>query len=593
MIREEALDSGIMGVELAFGVAGGIILTGVLANLISKKFSIPDIPLLIVLGVALGPATGLIQVGSLSMIAPFFSALAVTVILFEGGIRLRLARVASQLGRALSLVVCEYLITVFLVGLALAWFLHWPPLVGMVLGSALGGSSTVAVFSLLKRTQSSEKVTAIVSLDAALNDIPILVVTAVLIEILSGTVGGGVGFVLQRIVQSFVIGGLVGLGGGLAWLKMLEKLGDEPYKDIATIGFLLGSYAVAQAMNGSGVISALMIGLIVGNSAEVRRLAGMKDVAMVEGVSRRFHEQISFALRTFFFVYLGLFLSLSDPVYLLIGGAVSLLLLGGRYLAVVISTTGDSILRMDAGMMTMMFPRGLSNAVMAQSLIVVGLPIASSLVEIAVSAIFWSVVISSVVVVLFPASLSFNLKIPGLGSPKLPHIRLKEIVPAGQRFRASVKDAVEELPGIRFGMRPTGASYGPFVPLAAFSNGKQTLVVDALMGLEEVKGIPSKIKDCQDAKFSGELDFVIDDLTTFKALSRLLLVEEYCDRSRTLGFKVRLFSFEPHEKNKLVPLRQMKSQLIPEAPKRSRLGGIMEAVQRAASRRDGGDGDVL
>ncbi|MDG6902248.1 MAG: cation:proton antiporter [Nitrososphaerota archaeon] len=573
-----------MGVELAFGIAGGVILVGVLANLVSKRFNIPDIPLLIVLGIALGPVTGLIQVGSLAVIAPFFSALAVTVILFEGGIRLRLARVASQLGRALSLVVSEYLICVFVVGLALAWFMKWPPLVGMVLGSALGGSSTVAVFSLLKRTQSSEKVAAIVSLDAALNDIPILVVTAVLIEILSGTAGSGIAFVLQSIVQSFVIGGVIGVVGGIVWLKMLEKLGDEPYKDIATIGFLLGAYAVSQALNGSGVMSALMIGLIVGNSAEVRRLAGMKEAPLVEGVSRRFHEQISFALRTFFFVYLGLFLSLSDPIYLLIGGGVSLLLLGARYLAVMISTTGDSILRMDTGLMTMMFPRGLSNAVMAQSLILIGIPASSSLLEIAVSTIFWSVVFSSVVVVLFPGHLSFNLNVPGLGSGRLPHLRQRNMIPAAQRFRAEVKEAVEELPGVKFGMKPFVGSYGPFEPLAAFSKGKQTLIVDALMGLDEVKQVPSKVKSCQDAKFHGELDFVIDDLTAFKALTRLLLVEEYCDRSQTLGFKVRLFSFEPHAKNKLVPLRQMKSMLAPEAMKKSRLGGIMEAVQRVASR---------
>jgi cell volume regulation protein A len=575
-----------MEVELAFGIAGGIILVGVLANLVSKRFSVPDIPLLIVLGVVLGPVTRMIQVGSLGAIAPFFSALAVTVILFEGGIRLRLARVAAQLGRAVSLVVSEYLICVFLVGVSLAWLMHWPPLVGMILGSALGGSSSIAVFSLLKRMHSSEKVAAIVSLDAALNDIPILVVTAVLIEIFSGTAGNSVGFVLQSLVQSFVIGGLVGVGGGLFWLKMLEKLGDEPYKDIATIGFLLGSYAVAQAMNGSGVITALMIGLMVGNSTEVRRLAGMKDVATVEGVSRRFHEQISFALRTFFFVYLGLFLGLSDPVYLLVGAGVSLLLLAGRYIAVMISTAGDSILRMDAWMMTMMFPRGLSNAVMAQSLILVGIPLAGSLVEIAVSTIFWSVVFSSVVVVLFPTSLTLNLKIPKVGSAKLPRFHQREIVPAGQTFKAAVRDALEGLPGIRAGMRPVVLSCGPFLPLVAFSDGRQTLAVDALMGVEEVKRIPSKIKDCQDSGFSGELDFVIDDLTAFKTLSRLLLVEEYCDRSRTLGFKVRLFSFDPRSKTKLVPLRQLKSQLTPAAPKKGRLEGFMEAVQRATARRD-------
>ena len=116
--------------------------------------------------------------------------------------------------------------------------------------------------------------------------------------------------------------------------------------------------------------------------------------------------------------------------------------------------------------------------------------------------------------------------------------------------------------------------------------------MDALVGLEEVRRLPGKIKSCQDARFTGELDFVIDDLTAFKALSRLLLVEEYCNRSRSLGFKVRLYAYEPQSKTKLLPLRAMKSMIVPEASKKSRLSGVMEAVQRSAFRpRSEGAGD--
>ena len=146
--------------------------------------------------------------------------------------------------------------------------------------------------------------------------------------------------------------------------------------------------------------------------------------------------------------------------------------------------------------------------------------------------------------------------------------------------------ASESLPGLKPDMVPVDMAFGSFEPVAAFTNGKDTVVADALMGLEEVKSLPAKVKCCQDAKFSGELDFVIDDFTAYKTLSRLLLVEEYCDRSRTLGFRVRLFALEPREKRKLVPLRQVRSLIVPEPPRKGRLTGIMEAVQRAASKRD-------
>jgi Na+:H+ antiporter len=408
-----------MGVELAFGIAGGIILIGVLANLVAKKFGVPDIPLLIGLGILLGPFTGIIQTDSLNSIAPTFAALAITVIVFEGGIHLRIARVAAQAGRATILAIGGYLLSVLFVGVAMAGLLGWPLIDGMILGSALGGSSSVVVFSLLKRASPSERAGALLSLESSLTDVPVLVVTLSLIPLVLGTGNESLLTLSWGIFQSFVIGGIVGVAGGVAWLKMLDKMEDEPYRDIATLGFLLGAYSVASAMNGSGVMCALIIGLIMGNGPEVRKLVRLGENPLVEGVSKRFHEQISFALTTFFFVYLGLFFSLADPTYLLVGGVVSLVLFAARYVAVMVSTAGNSILRMDTWIMTAMFPRGLSNAVMAQVFLTLAFPLAGPLVEVLLSSILWTVIASSLIVVLVPNHLTFHLNLSKLGGEVL------------------------------------------------------------------------------------------------------------------------------------------------------------------------------
>jgi Na+:H+ antiporter len=574
-----------MGVELAFGIAGGVILVGVMANLVSKRIGIPDIPLLIGLGILLGPVTGLIQASALNQLAPAFAALAITVIVFEGGIHLRIARIAAQAGRATMLAVVGYLLSTISVGAAVAWLLGWPILAGIMLGSALGGSSSVVVFSLLKRTTPSEKAGALLSLESSLTDVPVLVVTLSLVPLVLGVAGQSVFTVFGGIFQSFIIGGALGIVGGVAWLKVLDKMGDEPYKDIATLGFLLGAYAVSSVLGGSGVMCALIIGMIMGNGPEIRKLTKLGEAPLIEGISRRFHEQISFALTTFFFVYLGLYFSLSDPIYLLVGAAVSAVLFATRYAAVLISTAGNSILRMDTWMMTVMFPRGLSNAIMGQVFLSMAFPLAEPLVQVLLSVILTSVVSSSLIVKFLPDHLTFNLKLPELKSVKFPHTTHQRTRDSpGASFRSAVVESAEDLPGMKSAMVPVKVTYGSFEPLAAFTTGKETLVVDALIGLDEVKRLPTKVKSCQDAKFAGELDFVIDDLTAFKALSRLLLVEEYCDRARGLGFRVRLFAFEPQSKTKLVPLRQMRSMLAPELSKKSRFSGVVEAVQRSAER---------
>lgn len=580
-----------MGVELAFAVAGGIILIGVLANLFSKRFGVPDIPLLICLGIVLGPLTGLVQASTLSQLAPAFASLAITVIVFEGGIHLRIARVAAQAGRATVLALVGYVMSVLAVGVSVAWLLGWPLLVGMMLGSALGGSSSVVVFSLLKRVRPSEKAGALLSLESSLTDVPVLVVTLSFVPLVLGATGVSLLTVFGGIFQSFVIGGAFGVAGGVVWLKMLDRMRDEPYKDIATIGFLLGAYAVSEALGGSGVMCALIMGIIMGNGPEVRKLVRMPDAPLVEGISKRFHEQISFALTTFFFVYLGLYFSFADPLYFLAGSAVSAALFGARYASVLISTAGNSILRMDTWILTVMYPRGLSNAIMGQVFLSMAFPLAGPVVQVLISVILTSVVSSSLILVLLPDHLTFNLRLPRKtmgASDGRPDDHFRSIL----GFRAAVREEAHTgLPGVKTDMVPTGARFGAFEPLVGFSNGKDTVIVDALMGMEEVKELPAKVKSCQEDRFTGELDFVIDDFTAYKALSRLLLVEDYCDRAPSLGFKVRLYAWEPRSRSRLVPLRQMRSLLHPEA-KRNRLGGLVGAVQRAAGRQrtDGAGG---
>jgi Na+:H+ antiporter len=583
---------GVMGVELAFAVASGIILLGVVSSLLSKRSGVPDIPVLIALGVVLGPISGIIQVATLSALAPVFAALAVTVILFEGGIHLRISRVVSQAGRAVVLAVGGFILSVVVVGLGVSVLLGWPLPVGLLLGSTVGGSSSVVVFSLLKRVGAPEKVGALLSLESALTDVLVIVVTTSLVQLVVSSTEANYPLVIEGIFQTFAIGAIVGAVGGIVWLQMLDKMNDEPYKDIATIGFLLGAYALASALNGSGAISALIIGLFIGNSKEVRKLAGLGPGPPVEGISHRFHEQVSFALRTFFFVYLGLYFNFQDPLLLAAGGLISLILFGTRYVAVLVSTVGDSVLRMDSWMMTVQYSRGLAAAVMAQGFLVVAFPLSGALVDVILSVILWTVISSSLIVALLPNQLAITLSLPKLpGSLGFRRSRNKPRPGAAAEFKGDVMvAAAKSVRETRPDMETVDQTFGSFEPLVAFTDGSQSVIFDALAGYEQVNTLPEKVKSCQEAHLAGELDFVVDEFTAYKALSRLLLVEKYCEKSRSLGFKVRLFALDPRSRNMLVPLRNLRSSLIPGAPKKSRFRGIAGAAQRAALRahRDGG-----
>jgi cell volume regulation protein A len=67
----------------------GVFLVGVLGELIFQRTQVPDAVWLVAVGILLGPVTGLLRHERLEDIAPFFAALTLIVILFDGGRHLR------------------------------------------------------------------------------------------------------------------------------------------------------------------------------------------------------------------------------------------------------------------------------------------------------------------------------------------------------------------------------------------------------------------------------------------------------------------------------------------------------------------------
>jgi Na+:H+ antiporter len=546
-----------MGVELAFSVASAIILMGVVSSLLAKRMGIPEIPVLILLGIALGPATGLVGLGTLNQLAPIFGALAITIILFEGGIHIRISRVASQAGRAVALAAIGFAVSALSVTFVANYFLAWPLSTSMILGSTLGGSSSVVVFALLKRAGTPDKVGALLGMESALAEVLVVVVTSSLLQVVGGSGGADMLAVVQGIFQASTVGVILGLLGGVFWLKMLDKMSDEPYKDIATVGFLLGMYAVTTSLYGNGAISALTVGIILGNGESVRRMFRLPERGPVEGVTRRFHEQMSFILRTFFFVYLGSLFNIANPQAFLIGGAITAIIIGARLVSVLAASAGDSILRMDSWVMTILYPRGLAAAVLAQGFLQAGFPLAGETVDVVVSVILWSVVSSSLVVTLFPSQISLHLRLPTVAvrskterprgkSPSHP-----EVEDLGSVVKSSIVAARSQME--RPGVLVEGAAFGGFRPLLCFAYGQSSVLYEPVPGFDELRKVPEKIQVCQQAHLRGEVNFVVSDLVAYRTTSRLRLVESYCERAPNLGFKVRFLIYEA-KKRRIVPL---------------------------------------
>jgi cell volume regulation protein A len=201
--------------------------------------------------------------------------------------------------------------------------------------------------------------------------------------------------VAKSIASAFSIGVVFGLICGVVWLKLLSAIKDQTYDDILTLSVALFFYGLTEVVGGNGAIFALMFGLVLGNGVEIGGIFRMEGIVEIGGIMRKFMSQMSFFIRTYFFVYLGLILFIENRMAILYSFAISLLLLVSRFIGVTFTTFRDHELGEYSGVITSMMPRGLAAAIMAQLVASSGIAYSSMFPELIMIVIIVSVVISS------------------------------------------------------------------------------------------------------------------------------------------------------------------------------------------------------
>jgi cell volume regulation protein A len=351
--------------------------------------------ILILLGALFGPVLGIFDPTIIQSFAPYIAALALAYILFDGGMGLNIRQVVSNSPKALLLAVSGFAISTVATAVFMMAVFNMPILYGLLLGGIVGGSSSVVVISLASKIKISEKSSTILILESALTDVFSIVICIALIDIIvtgqTDVTAIGVG-----VTMRFLIGILIGVGLGFAWLFALRKLATLDFSYILTLGTILLGYAVSEVVGGNGALSALIFGLIIGNEREIltslngflklnlgsELFEGKPSTAVGKGL-KRFESEIAFLIKTFFYVFLGIIASVTSLNILAAGIGLSIILYLARYGAVWI-TTLNCPLKKERQVLTAVLTRGLATAVLATLPAQYGLPYADLFVNISI-----------------------------------------------------------------------------------------------------------------------------------------------------------------------------------------------------------------
>ncbi len=365
----------VVSVSIALVIAAVIILIGFLANYLFKKTGLPDMLILIGLGALFGPLLGVFDIDLIKSFAPYIAALALAYILFDGGMGLNIRQVFKNSPKALLLAFLSFTLSVLGVAAFMITVFNVPLTYGFLFGSIVGGSSSVVVISLANRIKISDKGSTVLILESALTDILCIVISLALIEVII-TGQANVASIGLGVATKFLIGILIGITAGFAWLFALRRLANLDFSYILTLGIILLGYAVSESIGCSGALSALIFGLILGNEKDIMQgltnifkfnigggIDGKIELSVSKGL-KRFESEIAFLIRTFFFVFLGIIASISSITLLFAGIIISLILFVTRYGAVFIATAG-SPMKKERQIMTYVLTRGLAAAVLA------------------------------------------------------------------------------------------------------------------------------------------------------------------------------------------------------------------------------------
>ena len=183
VIRGNAMDIGFF-----FLIIGTIILVGFAGRFLRRRTSVPESLFLILLGLILGPITGIVPGEELLEYVPVVSAAAMVAILVESGVEFNISKLRGSLKKAILFTFIIALLTIALVTLFLVYFFEWELLHAALLGLISSGSTTITAMSLLKGIEITDEIRRLILLETIMNDFTLILGTYTCFMVLMETI---------------------------------------------------------------------------------------------------------------------------------------------------------------------------------------------------------------------------------------------------------------------------------------------------------------------------------------------------------------------------------------------------------------------
>lgn len=386
-------------------VAANILVVGALifvAHAFTGIFSrtrVPDVLLLTIIGILLGPILHLVTPENFGAVGPVFASVTLVIILFEAGLMLDFDILRGAIRPTLTLTLTNFLLTMAGVGIAAYFLLHLNPRLTFMLGAIIGSTSPAVIVPLTRRLPMIESTKTTLFLESALSDVLSIVVAIGFMDSYrfgSLRIGPMIGQILATLILAAIFGGLA----AFAWSAILRKIRGLENSIFTTPAFVFVLFGIVELLGFSGYVAAVVFGAVLGNIEAFHRISWLRRSLPPEPITlneqeRNFLAEVVFLLKTFFFVYVGVSIKFTDLPLVYIALALSVLIFMIRLPAAWIGLNRATPV-LDASFVAIMSPKGLAAVVLASMPLERELAGGAKLQSVTYSVVFISIVFTSV-----------------------------------------------------------------------------------------------------------------------------------------------------------------------------------------------------
>jgi len=343
-----------MDPNMVVAIAGVVILLGVFLMHFSKRTGWPLTLVLLLIGLFIGPIFKVVNIQEFQGLVHSFAIIALVIVLFDTGYDIKLYKIKQAILESTGLAIVGVASTIAVVFLISKYFLGFDTYLAILFGAILASTDLTIIAPLMQNMKLKQKIKDALNIEATLNS----VFAAIIAIVIGGMILYKTNFseaISKGLAYHVVTGVAIGLILGWVLLKGLHHLNFEDMPAIVTIGAVLVVYAITELIGASGVIAALIVGLLYGNTEP----APPKFVML-------FGENLQMILVTFVYILLGAMITFdafTNSALIVIALVTSIIII--RYFSVKFVTFRDSLLAQRV--IGIAGPRGIISAILILS----------------------------------------------------------------------------------------------------------------------------------------------------------------------------------------------------------------------------------